>query len=76
MNLLQSFEAIISLKEQPKYTIATDCYDEEVNSYCLVRTFNKQTDFIMLKTIKDKKEFDEEVSNLAKYFNAKIIKSL
>jgi hypothetical protein len=44
------------------------------DSYCLVRSHPKGDEVLMAKTITDPVQFKEEVENIAKYFNATIIK--
>jgi hypothetical protein len=66
-------------KEQIKNTKIEDVIgihlEKDNNAYCLGRYMNDSFFIsILSKTIKDEKEFWEEVNNLAKYFNAKIIK--
>lgn len=60
----------------PKYIIGVDTYDENANTYCLVRILDENQEVILTKTICDKKEFDKEVENLSKYFDAVIIKEV
>jgi len=63
------------------YTIGVDATFKDVCSYCLTRTIvDKSVEIILTKSIVDNREFKtekseflEEVKNLAKYFNAKII---
>lgn len=45
------------------------------HSYVLYRTDGNTTIIIQCKSIMNKTEFDEEVKNLSKYFNAKIIRT-
>ncbi len=59
--------------EEPIYSIGVDQYDKNVNVYCLIKKFNGETEIIIQKTIRDEDEFKQEVDNLAKYFNAKIL---
>ena len=58
----------------PKFVIGVDAYDKGNNAYCLVRKYKNSTEFILCKNIKDNNEFWEEVYNVAKYFNAAILK--
>ncbi len=45
----------------------------DMNAYCLLRKLPHGCTLILSKIIRDEMEFDEEVANLAKYFNAKLI---
>lgn len=57
----------------PKFEhfIGVDTYDEKNFCYCLVRKSGDNTDIVMAKNMKIKAEFDKEVENMMKYFNAK-----
>ena len=63
------------------YTIGVDCTFDKVKSYCLSKTVvGKSTEIILTNSVvedqefrSEKSEFQKEVENLAKYFNAKII---
>jgi hypothetical protein len=57
-------------KEETKYYICVDTYDENANAYCLSKMYDKNFDIVLCKTIHDKSEFEMEVENLTKYFNA------
>ncbi len=57
-----------------KYHIGIDTYDKDNLAYCLTRTIDKVTEVLLLKRMKDETAFNEEVDNLAKYFNAKKIR--
>jgi len=61
-------------KEISKYVIGVDTYDHSSMSYCLVKKVGEKMEVMLSKRMFDKEEFDEEVKNLAKYFNAKIVK--
>lgn len=58
-----------------QYIIGVDTYDKNMLAYCLMRKNmeTKLSEVVLAKTIRDEKAFKEEVKNLAKYFNAKII---
>lgn len=59
-----------------KYVIGIDT-NEDVNSYTLLMQEDGKTLFILLcNTMTNKKKFWKEVNNLAKYFNAEIIKEV
>ena len=57
----------------PKYVMGIDTYDKDTLTYCLSRKVNKTFEVILRKTIRDEKEFQQEVDNLAKYFNAEVL---
>jgi hypothetical protein len=59
-----------------KYVIGIDTADGTNLSYCLMRKeeHDKSTHLILAKTLNDKQSFEEETKNLAKYFNACILK--
>lgn len=57
---------------EPRYVIGVDWGLNE-GAYCLTRILNNSTEAIIVKRIADKKELEEEVANIAKYFNAKVI---
>lgn len=61
-------------KENPEYVIGVDLNDEGASGYCLVKKIGKTMTVLLCKGINDKDEFELEVNNLAKYFNAKIIR--
>ena len=63
-------------KSKPEYFIGIDTYDSESLTYCLSMKFGESNNIILLKTMRDRQDFDEEVKNLAKYFDAVIIKSI
>lgn len=72
----RNFEYLV---EKPEYFIGVDTYEKESSTYCIIKRVNGYRDIIQIKskrthTLELKKEFDEEVNNLAKYFNATIIK--
>jgi len=70
-------EKLINLgNKHPKFYIGVDTYDEKKCAYCMVVKTDDEQRIILAKTIPDKKQFEEEVNNLAKYFNAQIIKEL
>ena len=46
-----------------------------MNAYCLTRRFEGITEILLSKVIKDENDFEKEVENLAKYFNAKVLRS-
>ena len=66
--------AKLAAKETPRYFIGVDTYDTNSYAYCLVLKLAETTEILLSKTMSSKYAFDEEVANLAKYFNAAIIK--
>lgn len=56
--------------------IGIDTYDKNNNTYVLCRKFNNTTEILLAKTIRDEKAFKKEVDNLAKYFNAIVVKEV
>ena len=59
--------------EQPEYVMCIDTYDKNAPTYCLVRKAGGGVEVLLGKTMRDEKEFKQEVENLAKYFNAKVV---
>lgn len=57
---------------QSRFVIGVDLSLND-SAYCLTRISNASTDPIMVKRIADRKELEEEVANIARYFNAKVI---
>ena len=60
--------------KQPEYIIGVDTYDKDAIAYCLSRKVDGVFEMLLCKTMIDEKEFKQEVENLAKYFNAYIVK--
>lgn len=58
----------------PQYFIGVDTYDKGVFVYCLAKRTDGITEIILQKRMRNKDAFEEEVSNLAKYFNAVTVK--
>lgn len=58
--------------EESRFVLSTDTYG--IPTYVLARVTGKSVEIILNKSIHDKVSFEEEVSNLQKYFNAKLIK--
>lgn len=52
------------------YVIAVDTVD--IPTYCLVRSTDENSTVLLLKQIQDVTEFETEVANLSKYFNAEV----
>lgn len=66
-------------KHKHTYTIVYDTYDNEFHSYILFKECNdiENVDIILEKRVEiknsmDKDNFNEEIKNLAKYFDAKL----
>lgn len=60
--------------KKPQHFIGVDSFDG-VNSYCLARKLHDDTvEILMSKQISSDYIFEKEVENLAKYFNAEILK--
>jgi len=72
-NIFSSDKMENLVKKNPKYYIGLDTYDENQCAYCLILSTESQDYILLAKTIPDKKQFDEEVNNLVKYFNAQKI---
>ena len=58
----------------PKYILGVDCCDENALAYCLVKHFEGSVEVIGAGTMSNKALFEEEVNNLAKYYNAEIVR--
>jgi hypothetical protein len=58
--------------DAPTYSIGVDTYDEKSLAYCFCKLLDGKVEILLAKTMRSKKDFKEEVSNLSKYFNAKI----
>lgn len=77
--LIEEWERFKAAKIE--YVLAVDATFDNVRSYCLTRIIvGVKAEIILTKSVietkefkKDKSEFQEEVKNLAKYFNAEII---
>lgn len=62
--------------ENPTFSIGIDLAKPNTKddfSYSLFRHHDKTTEIVLCKSMVDEVEFKEEVANLAKYFNAKIV---
>jgi len=60
---------------EPEYFMGVDTYDKKMNAYCLTRRVDGVTEILLSKVIKEENDFEKEVENLAKYFNAKVFRS-
>ena len=56
--------------KQPEYVIGVDTYDKDALAYCFGRKVDGVFEIMLSKTMRDEKEFKQEVENLAKHFNA------
>lgn len=59
--------------KQPEYVIGVDTYDKDALAYCFGRKVDGVFEIMLSKTMRDEKEFKQEVENLAKYFNANVL---
>lgn len=55
---------------EPQYIMGVDTVDKDVNVYCLGKKVGGTFEIILTKTMYNKEEFNQEVENLTKYFNA------
>lgn len=68
-------------KPQIFYTLAVDATFDSIKSYCLTRgVVGGKTEILLIKSVKEenversmRSEFEIEVDNLSKYFNARIV---
>lgn len=61
--------------KQPYYAMGVYTYDKNTLSYCLSRKVDGVVEILLCKTMRDETEFNQEVENLAKYFNADVFRS-
>jgi len=61
--------------KQPEYVMGVDTYDKGALAYCFGRKVDGVFEIMLTKTMRDEKEFKQEVENLAKYFNADVFRS-
>jgi hypothetical protein len=61
--------------KQIEYVMGVDTYDKDALTYCLGRKVDGMFEIILTKTMRDEKEFKQEVENLIKYFNADAFRS-
>lgn len=61
--------------KHPQYIIGVDTYDKDALAYCLSRKVDGVIEIILLKTMRNEKQFEEEVQNLSKYFNAEVFRT-
>ena len=55
--------------------MGVDTYDKDALAYCFGRKVDGVFEIMLSKTMRDEKEFKQEVENLAKYFNADVFRS-
>lgn len=60
--------------KQPEYVMGVDTYDKDALAYCFGRKVDGVFEIMLSKTMRDEKEFKQEVENLAKYFNANVFR--
>jgi hypothetical protein len=70
LKIIEKFKNI----DEPSYVIAIDTIDKKALSYCLARECGGKLEIFLCNQRSDENEFTKEVNNLAKYFNATIIK--
>lgn len=58
------------------YILGVDMYDDDIHAYCLIMRYREtESDFVILsKEMKAGDEFNQEVENLRKYFNARLLR--
>lgn len=61
-------------KIKTNFYIGIDTYKGSPNCYCLSKDTNGVIEILLAKQIWSEEEFNTEVKNLSKYFNATIIK--
>lgn len=62
-----------SKSNPPRFYIGMNALDKKALSYCLMRKFNGIMEVVLAKTMRDETLFNQEVDNLAKYFEAEKI---
>lgn len=72
LNKLMDAKLAVSKSE---FRIAVSNY-QGIHSYCLTLKTVSDFHFLLCKSVKNKREFEREVDNLAKYFNAVILKEI
>lgn len=58
---------------EPKYVIGVDTSEEDNKAYCLMLEISGVKILLLAKSSIDVEDFDAEVNNLIKYFNATLI---
>ena len=72
MNNIFDIEKIKDLTPS-KYVLGVDTLDDDGNAYCLMRVSGDNKEVILCKSMKKGDDFDSEVNNLARYFNADLV---
>lgn len=74
-NHIFNIERIVEQQKMctPIYIIGIDKYDKRNMAYCLVMKTKEAQHALLAKTLHDEHDFDQEVGNISKYFNAKIV---
>lgn len=72
MNNIFDIEKIKDLTPS-KYVLGVDTLDDDVNAYCLMRVSGDNKEVILCKSLKKGDDFDSEVNNIAKYFDADLV---
>lgn len=71
---IQNIEMQKESAKDISYAIGVDTYNKDCLTYCLVRkNIGGIAEVLLLKKMNNRKDFDEEVGNLAKYFNATVL---
>jgi len=60
------------IKEE--FFIGVDSYDKDALAYCLIRKSGEERTIVLCNTRRNEADFNQEVENLAMYFNAEIIR--
>lgn len=56
-----------------KYVLGVDTLDDDANAYCLMRVSGDNKEVILCKSLKKGDDFDSEINNLARYFDADLV---
>ena len=70
MSYLFDEELLENRRVECNYYMGIDNYDKNNPAYCLTRMLNGVAEVLLCKVVHGEKEFNEEVNNIAKYFNA------
>ena len=62
------------ISREYKYIITIGTYDEDTFAYIFYSKVGEDIRILLCKEMRDENEFKQEVENLAKYFNAYIVK--
>jgi hypothetical protein len=61
--------------KQPEYIMGVDTYDKDALVYCFGRKIDGVFEIMLTKTMRNETEFNQEIENLVKYFNAEVIRN-